>query len=406
LLKALEARINIRSNMQTLFKYINEIRVQLVKYHGQVDLSCRHLKTDRDKKVRIMYNKLEQKIVIPVAATTVPSHVVKQLDTWAKDVMCVSPREMFIRSNINYEGKKDSTIEKQKSEINKIYWYAKEIVNVDNQFLSTRPLAASISLTSTDRGRGIRISPFPVTTMPLWIRDSCYPIKGFNDFFYFDVATAEFANLLIHVNKKKYKEIYFDGDLYDWISSELSLSSLYSRTQIKQVSMALICGATYAAVMSILKISEEAAKVVVSKFWGTIPDVHDYLEDLFIKVKLSGSTSIDLMDNYTSEHLVSNKFNFNNIEVKRMFWASFIRDSFMTRFGSLLKNLFNKTNRKLCFAWVDSCLIPIQDKYSCTKILKDIKKYYAFPLKIKYQVGSTWGEAANGKRSKILIVDN
>lgn len=391
--------------MQTSFEYIDKVGVQLAKYHGQVNLSCRSLKLDRDKKVRIMYNKLEREASIPVAATTVPFHVVNQLETWAKDVMNTNPRDMFIRSNINYEGKKDSTVEKQKSEINKMYWFAKELCTVDNQFLSAKS-AVSICLTSTSRGNGIRISPVPITTMPLWVRDSCYPIKGFSDFFYFDVATAEFANLLIHVNKKKYKEIYFDSDLYDWISLEINPKFSYSRTQIKQVSMALVCGATYAAVMSILKISEEAAKIIISKFWNTIPDVHDYLENLFIKAKLSGSTSIDLMYNYISEQLVSNKFNFNNIEVKRTFWACFIRDSFMVRFGSLLKDLFNKTRRKLCFAWVDSCLIPIQDKRSYSQILRDIGKYYAFPLKIKYQVGSTWGEAINNKKPKILIVDN
>lgn len=391
--------------MQTLFSYINKIKFQLTNHYGQVDLSCGHLKTIRDKKVRNMYNELERKIDIPIAATTVPSKVVSQLDIWAKEIIGVNPEDIFIRSSINYEGKKIAISKSQKSEINKIYWFAKEIVAVDNQFLSTK-LATSISLTSINRGKGIRISPIPVTTMPLWVRDSCYPVKGFSDFFYFDVATAEFANLLIYINEKKYKEIYFDFDLYNWISSELGLSSLYSRTQIKQVSMALICGATYAAVMSILKISEEEAKVVISKFWDTIPDVHDYLEDLFIKVKLSGSTSINLMDNCISDQLVFNKFNFNSIETKRVFLASFIRDSFIVRFGALLKSLFSKTERKLCFAWVDSCLIPIQDKHFYLKILKDIKKHYSFPLKIKYQVGSTWGEAVNGKNIKTLIVNN
>ena len=393
--------------MQTSFEYLNKIRFQLTKHHGQVSLFCQSLKSDRNKKIRIMYNTLERKISIPVTATSVPSNVIKQLETWAKETMHTHPTEIFIRSNINYDGKKDSTTEKQKSEVNKMYWFAKEIITVDNQFLSTKPLASSINLSSTNRGTGVRISPIPVTTMPLWVRDSCYPIKEFSNFFYFDVATAEFANLLIHVNKKKYKEIYFDGDLYDWISSKLNLISIqYSRTQIKQISMALICGATYAAVMSILKLSEAEAKVVVSKFWSAIPDVYDYLENLFIKVKLDNSTSIELMDDFISGQLVSGKFGFDNISIKRRFWASFIRDSFMVRFGTLLKGLFNRTNRKICFAWVDSCLIPIQDKYSHLHILKDIEEQCLFPLKIKHQVGCTWGKAVNDKKSKILVVNN
>jgi len=392
--------------VKTAYSYLNEIKFQLNKHHGQVDLFCRFLKLDRNRKARVMYKTLEQSKSIPITSTSVPSKVVNQLEIWAKETMNTSPSNIFIRSNINYDGKKDSTAEKQKSEINKMYWFAKEIVTVDNQFLSTKPLANSVNLASTDRGTGIRISPIPVTTMPLWVRDSCYPIKEFSNFFYFDVATAEFANLLIHVNKKRYKEIYFDSDLYDWISSKLDLDIHYDRTQIKQISMALICGATYAAVMSILKLSEAEAKVAVSKFWGAIPDVYDYLENLFIKVKLNNSTSIELMDNFISDQLVSNNFDFDNISIKRRFWASFIRDSFMVRFGTLLKRLFNKTNRKICFAWVDSCLIPIQGKYSHLHILKDIEEQCTFPLKIKHQVGHTWGKTVNDKKPKTLIVNN
>ena len=54
------------------------------------------------------------------------------METWAKETMHTRPTDIFIRSNINYEGKKDSTTEKQKSEVNKMYWFAKEIVTVDN----------------------------------------------------------------------------------------------------------------------------------------------------------------------------------------------------------------------------------------------------------------------------------
>jgi hypothetical protein len=239
--------------------------------------------------------------------------------------------------------------------------------------------------------------------MPMWVRNSCYPSKGFSSFFYFDVASAEFANLLMHIDKKKYKEIHFDSDLYDWISSELDLTQ-YNRTQIKQVSMSLICGATYTAIMFILKIPEAEAKVVVSKFWNLLSDVYAYLEDMLIKIKLNGS--IEFMDDFILNRLVD-QFDYDNIFTKRKFWSSFIRDSFMVRFGYLMDKLFDKTNRKLCFAWVDSCLIPIQHKNSYTNILKDIERHCIFPLKIKYQVGKTWGEVINNdNKFKVLIIDN
>ena len=389
--------------MQTMYSLINTNNAVLTKHCGSVDLFLHNLKVRRNSRAKVLYNTISRKDV-PIDASSSPTKVVGDLEEYATENMHECPSKFFIRANINYEGKTNSTIERQKADVNKIYWFAREIKTVDEQFLSTKPLARSMRLDTTNRGQSIRFSPIPVTTMPLWVRNSCRPIDEHGTFFYFDVATAEFANLLLHVNKKKYKEIYFDYDLYDWIHSQIiSHPTKYSRIQIKQISMALICGATFKAVMSILKISEDKSKVIVSKFWNSIPDVYDFLEDIFLKTKLVGNTSVQLMDDCVSDYVID-QFQYNDI-AKRKIYASFIRDSFAFRFSNLMKSLFDKTNRKLCFAWVDSCLIPILKSSEHRQILKDLKKHYNFPLKIKYKISTSWGEASNSLENKTLIIN-
>ncbi len=388
--------------MQTMFSLLNTNNAAITKYCGSVDLFLHNLKVARNSKVKILYNTISRKDV-PIDASSSPSKVIGDLEEWSIDNMHEHPSKFFVRANINYEGKADSTAERQKTDVNKIYWFAREISTVDSQFLSTKPLARSIRLDVTNRGRGVRFSPIPVTTMPLWVRNSCRPVDGYNTFFYFDVVTAEFANLLLHVNKKKYKEIYFDYDFYEWIYDKIGRAVKYSRIQIKQISMALICGATYKVVMSILKVSEDRSKIIVSKFWDSISDVHDFLEDVFLKTKLIDNTSVQLMDDCVSDYVIEH-FQYKDI-VKRKICASYIRDSFAFRFSNLMRSLFNKTNRKLCFTWVDSCLIPISKASDHKQILKDLKKHYSFPLKIKYKISASWGEASNSLENKTLIIN-
>ena len=111
------------------------------------------------------------------------------------------------------------------------------------------------------------------------------------------------------------------------------------------------------------------------------------------------------MDNYFSHLQTSDNLDSDNSFIKRQVCAYFIRDSFMVRYSNLLKNLFNKTSRKLCFAWVDSCLIPISKSSEQSQILKDLKKHCAFPLKIKYRIDTTWGKASNTELYNTLIIN-
>lgn len=396
--------------MGQLYSHVQECISKLTPYFGEIDVRLSTLKAEREFKVRVMYN-LIRKLSIPnIPASTIPAEVIKSAEKWAKkhypDI------KYFIKANVNYEGKKSLTEEFQKTEMNKIYWMAKEISVIDKKLLPSKGLANSVRLQSKVRGYGIRVSSLPVTTFPFWVRNHCYPVNNTKKFLYFDVSCAEFAHLLLSVNSNKYESLVLDSDLYLWVKDVLDLNR-YDRQLIKQMTMALLCGATYKAVMSILKINEQSAKGIRVRFWELIPDVYEFLENTLLMSKLSRDGNsyevpIKLLnyDLSNSVYIRDDNVDDNDQYLQRAVFASIVRDSFLVYYSKLLSNLFAELRHfKLNFAWVDSCLISITDDYDIKIILDKLKQISDTPLKIKYSTNITWGKASlDEKDQKVLII--
>jgi hypothetical protein len=253
-----------------------------------------------------------------------------------------------------------------------------------------------ISLSPTYWNKGIRFSSCKFS--PQWLRQCITPSDPDFHFLYFDVCAAEFANLVTYYDTQ-YKEVHKRQNIYKYINEQLCLSVDYS--QVKMMSLALMSGGTYKAVMYLLDCNEEYAHKKVTEFWNLFPSTHDHL--VHFKWFHENDTDIPLA-RYENEyvHIMGDTdFDGNEDDAKRIarIRARFMQESFACLFVHYLKQIlprFRGIEASIpVHLWIDSVLIAIP-KYIGVSI-KDTLTHADLPdgacLKLKFGMGSTWAIA-------------
>lgn len=385
--------------------YISDLVGKIVQSKtDSIVINMRVLKRLRFNESRKGYNMLRRSIdrlpgdivgfgLTRMHSSQVPAEAIKTIEKIVSRLGLTIPQRFTL-----YDGgdKKDQTYIHFSDLLVQAYWVFQDILNVDTNLLNNRCAElVELKVNPRSRGYGFRISPLGVTKIPQWVRASVFPASD-KRFIYFDVVNAEFANLLLFV-EPTLEDIYRDGDLYDWVAGEIAIPNSISRTQVKQFCMAMICGGTYKAACAILNMNTVDANSLIDRFWSLLPKVKNHLDDIASFFILSGGNPYNWeipVIGYEKYCASARTDNSSDDERKRsLVLAAHVRDSFLIHFAHYLQETVFRFFPRICYTWVDSCLIPSS---------KDINVECFRHPNFKFKIGLGWGEDWLSAQKKTL----
>jgi hypothetical protein len=351
-----------------------------------------------------------------------PRKAIAKIEEWAENSGVSIPHRF-----VTYEPADETLLTPELSRnhiLARTYWDFKDVCVVDD-LIKTYKSFGVMRITLTPKLRlsqglsnsSLRVSPLQVTQLPVWIRHSVYPTDRNQKYLYFDVANAEFANLLTYVDPS-FIDMYKYNDFYTLIQQQLQerLPEIdirkQSRSLFKMFCMAMVCGGTTNAIQKILSLNYDDALRVYNTFWEMFPGVEAHLQSVWWYVqkdrKLVGESVSHIPMARFENKYYAKVYTDKDTEI----YSTYVRESFSCLFATLLQQICSDNiaathpQIRIVYTWVDSCLIPVPKGMTYKQAAQMINyNINGAHLKINYGLGPSWGQAQDDSKDRFIFTD-